>query len=364
MSGPEVRANGSANAGLLDQRAALLWVQKYIHLFGGDPERVTAFGQSAGAGSILHQLTAYGGLKGAAPFNQAILQSPGFQPYPSNFQQDAVFKSFLALTNVTTLDDARKLPYEVLQKANRDIVAPSPNGLFTFSPTMDGSFAPGLPGQALASGNYDKSVKVMVGHNSNETLFFVNEDTTSDSDFRENLHVTFATIPPSIVDFIAEDLYPPTNNTWTLTEADQFGYWSEFGRRIVSSSDASFVCNAHWAAQAASKSFRNQTFEYLFALEPGFHGQDVPYLFYNGDDSTQAPPVNGTVARWLQTYITEFAIAGKPNREGSSAPLFPPYAESPEGEKKVLRLDDQGSRVITDPDENERCEFWQKALFY
>jgi carboxylesterase type B len=364
LSGPDVRANGSANVGLLDQRAALQWVQKYIHLFGGDPGRVTAFGQSAGAGSILHQITAYGGLKGAAPFHQAILQSPGFQPYPSNFQQDAVFNNFLALVNATTLDEARKLPFEILQKANHDMVAASPNGLFTFSPTVDGSFVPNLPGQALAAGNYDKSVKVMVGHNSNETLFFVNEDATSDSDFRENLQATFSTIPQSVVGFIAEELYPPVSDAWNLTDVEHFGYWSEFGRRVVSSSEASFVCNVHWTAQAVSRSYRNQTFEYLFALQPGFHGQDVPYFFYNGDDSSEVPPVNGTVARWLQTYLTEFAISGKPNREGSSAPLFPAYAEDAAGKTRVMEIHDQGVRIIDDPDENERCEFWQKALYY
>lgn len=71
LSGSEVRTNGTANAGLLDQRLAIEWVRRHIHAFGGSPDKITISGGSAGGGSVLNQMIMYGGGKNP-PFRAAI----------------------------------------------------------------------------------------------------------------------------------------------------------------------------------------------------------------------------------------------------------------------------------------------------
>jgi carboxylesterase type B len=69
-----VKNNGTLNAGLLDQQFALKWIQKYIHLFGGDKSQVTIYGISAGAGSVMLHSMAYGGTQGDELFDKVCYQ--------------------------------------------------------------------------------------------------------------------------------------------------------------------------------------------------------------------------------------------------------------------------------------------------
>jgi carboxylesterase type B len=79
LSGTTAEKAGITNVGLHDQRAVFRWIQDHIHLVGGDPSNVTIMGESAGGGSVLHQLIAFGG-KGPALFKRAIVLSPAIAP--------------------------------------------------------------------------------------------------------------------------------------------------------------------------------------------------------------------------------------------------------------------------------------------
>lgn len=62
LSSSALLAEGSSNGGILDQRAALDWVQRHISKFGGNPDEVTIDGESAGAASVVMQVVAFGGV--------------------------------------------------------------------------------------------------------------------------------------------------------------------------------------------------------------------------------------------------------------------------------------------------------------
>ena len=223
-------------------------VQKYIHLFGGDKSRVTLAGQSAGGGSVEHHLASYGG-QGSVPFAQALPASPAFHPVPNMTEYLPAHQKFFAALNVTTLEEARRLPSEQLILANIAIVWESTYGSNSFGPVVDGTYVPTLPGLAFLNGSFHKDVNVFTTHNTNEGFLFSNPQINTSIAFTAYVKGQFPFITNETVEYITQVLYPPIYD-------GSYGYTNDFERQVALVQDSSFICNSNYIDRA----YDNNTF--------------------------------------------------------------------------------------------------------
>ncbi|PYI20069.1 carboxylesterase family protein [Aspergillus violaceofuscus CBS 115571] len=340
--------NGTtANAGLYDQRLALEWVKRYIDLFGGDPDRITVMGQSAGAGSIVHQLAAYGGSREAKdlPFRQAIIQSPMWYPLTVN-QQTSARDAFLELLNVSSIEEARSLPPDQLIAANADQIANTPvYGTFTYGPVVDGSLIKNLPSNVLLDTDFEwQDLRIMTGHTSNEGLIFTPPAGVNSSAYSTILGDFLPNLGPELAEDIAETLYPPSFNT----SAASLGYSDALGRLTLTISDAFFRCKNLYLSTAL-----RTVYGYSFAVAPGLHSEDLYFTFY---DPTNPDPsvVDVDVALVMQDYIVSFVQKGQPSSSVAEAIAWDSYW--PQGQ--VLNIQAGNISSVPDPVHMDRCQMW------
>ncbi|KAF2115728.1 carboxylesterase family protein-like protein [Lophiotrema nucula] len=343
-SGPTFRSEGGIpNLGLLDQRFALEWIQKYVHLFGGDKDRVTLFGESSGGGSIMHQITAYGG-KDPVPFRRAISQSGGWVP-TSPKQQEDTYQLLLNLTNSSSIADLRNVSEPDFMRANALIVGYNTTySNFLYNPVVDGDFAPQLPGELLAQGAFDKTV--LVAH---EGDFFTAPYLNTSEAIRASLVTIFPYMSSSSLDYIMTTLYPPVFN-------GSYGYTTQYDRATLIIAESIIICNAKYL----SDGFNNNLYSYLFTMPPAYHGFDNLYTYYDGgavsDDITMV--MNRTVAVVLQQLITSFAKTGIPEADGVGQ--ISKYG----ADARVLQLNNAtGFQEVRDKTSASRSSWWQTARY-
>ncbi|EMD32791.1 hypothetical protein CERSUDRAFT_118502 [Gelatoporia subvermispora B] len=150
LASQELKDAGATNLGLRDQREALKWVQKYVHLFGGDPAKVTIWGESSGALSISFQMVTNGG-NPEGLFRGAFIESGAPLPLGNYTQGQVAYDALVNATNCTsassTLECLREVPFDTLKEAILDTTA-----LVGLTPLVDFDFITESPANATAQG--------------------------------------------------------------------------------------------------------------------------------------------------------------------------------------------------------------------
>ena len=173
LGGVDASLRDSGNVGILDQVAALRWVRDNIEAFGGDPDNVTIFGESAGGMSVG---TLLGTPSAAGLFHKAIPQSGAASNVASVGAAEAAAAQLLDILGVDDVASLRALPADDLIEAQGKVRgAFGAGGGLPFQPVVGGSVLPRQPIEVVAEGGA-AGIPVMTGSNRHEMRLFTTLD--------------------------------------------------------------------------------------------------------------------------------------------------------------------------------------------
>ena len=351
VTGGKIPATG--NEGLLDQAFALNWVRENIAAFGGDPDNITIFGESAGGMSVA-TLLAMPKAKGL--FHKAILQSGAAHAVHSRERAIKVAATLLDILGMASddIDGLRSLTTVQLLAAQKELTTraldwKSGLGFLPLQPVVDGTVLPQLPIDAIADGSA-AGIPVMVGTTLQEYKLFSLMDQrlpTLDEDrlLRRCQRLVPAEHAPKLIESYRKAL--PKSDV-AATPAELF---------TAIQTDRIFRIPAIRLAEAQRR--YQPAYVYLFTWPSPFmdgilgacHALELGFLFGTLEETFSGSKLPGAeaLAKNMQDAWLSFAGTGNPSCEGLGK--WPPYGDS----RETMLLGRECALVAAPYDEERRA---------